>query len=64
MSPQRRHLISLLNEAGAVLISTKKHKVYKLRNGQIFVQSGPPSDRRAEANQLCLLRRMLRGRAA
>ncbi len=64
MSPQRRHIISLLDEAGAVLVRTKKHKVYKLRNGQIFVQSGSPSDHRADVNQLCLLRRMLRGRAA
>jgi hypothetical protein len=61
MSPQRRNINSLLEEAGAVLIRTKKHKVYRLRTGQIFVQSGSPSDHRAEINQLCLLRRILRG---
>jgi hypothetical protein len=62
MSPQRK-INALLEQAGAVLVRAKNHKVYRLPNGRNFVVSQSPSDYRAAQNQLCVLRRVLRGAA-
>ncbi len=52
-------VLELLQSDGAVLIRGKKHEVYKLSNGQVFTRAATPSDRRAAANQLSELKRLL-----
>lgn len=50
-----------LEQAGAVLIRNKRHRVFKLPNGVKFTapNTHTPSDRRTEANALANLRRVL-----
>jgi hypothetical protein len=50
----------LLRIHHAQLVRTKKHRVFKLANGKIFVQSNSASDVRAEKNSLSVLRRLVR----
>jgi hypothetical protein len=49
----------LLRESGAVLARNKKHEVWKIPGGKTFVKASTPSDRRATANQLSDLRKVL-----
>ncbi len=49
----------LLEESGAVQVPAGKHVKYKLPNGMNYIMAATPSDRRAAANQLSDLRRML-----
>jgi len=48
-----------LQVAGAVLVRTGKHRVYRLPNGQTLVTSNSASDWRAEKNMLRDLKRLL-----
>lgn len=49
----------LLRASGAVLVRTRKHRVYRLPNGRNYVIAATASDRRAQANQVAELRRQL-----
>ena len=49
----------LLKENGAVLIRHRKHLIYKLSSGAIFVQANTPSDVRSDENNLRDLRKLL-----
>ncbi len=49
----------LLEESGAVQVPAGKHLKYRLPNGMTYIMAATPSDRRAAANQLSDLRRML-----
>lgn len=58
MTPPR--LERALREAGAVLVRRKRHNVWRLPSGRMFVSAQSPSDRRAEHNALRDLRAALR----
>ena len=49
-----------LKRAGAVLVRTKNHQIWRLPNGRNYVMSQTPSDGRAVKNQLSVLRKMLK----
>ena len=49
----------LLNENGAKLLRNNKHQVWGLPNGREFTCANTPSDRRAAANALSDLRKVL-----
>ena len=51
-------LDAALKATGAVLVRQKKHKVYRLPNGQTYVLSSTMSNRRAEDNAPKLLDRV------
>ena len=53
-----------LAEAGARLERCRKHLVYRLPNGRIFVTPKSPSDTRGEENALRELRKLTGGRKA
>ena len=57
---RQEKLTRALTQAGAVLRRTKRHNIYHLPNGRIFVVAKTPSDRRAEDNALSLLRKLAR----
>lgn len=52
-------ILSLLKESGAELVRKKRHEVWKLPNGKIFVRSITPSDKKAILHNLCDLRTQL-----
>ena len=58
MNPQKQ-MEKLLCAHRFALVREDKHKVYKNSAGKIFVTSKTPSDRRAWANALCDLRRVI-----
>lgn len=58
-SKVQNEIDALLKEHGAVLDRTKKHRVWKLPDGRIWVQGSTPSDVRAARNNLAQLRKML-----
>lgn len=55
----RDRVSQALHDAGAVLIRSGKHLIYRLPNGQNVVVSHTPSDYRAEANKLRDIRHAL-----
>lgn len=56
-----RTLKSLLDESGAVLIRDNNHLVFRIPGAsQLFVIGTTPSDRRANQNNICRLKRILR----
>ncbi|HEV2194053.1 MAG TPA: type II toxin-antitoxin system HicA family toxin [Candidatus Acidoferrum sp.] len=52
-------VLRLLRENGAVLLRQKKHCIYKLSNGQIWVTPRTASDWRSWRNNLAGLKRVL-----
>lgn len=50
----------LVKEHGGKLIRQRKHRVYKFPSGVVFVCASTPSDRRADDNILCHLKRVLK----
>jgi hypothetical protein len=58
MNPQKQ-MEKLLCAHRFALVREDKHKVYKNSAGKVFVTSKTPSDRRAWANALCDLRRVI-----
>lgn len=50
-----------LAEAGARLVRDRKHLVYRLPNGRIYVTSKTPGDHRGEENALRELRKLTGG---
>lgn len=56
-----REIQDALRDAGAVLIRSHKHLVYRLPNGAIITMANTPGDRRADQNTLRDLRRALKG---
>jgi hypothetical protein len=59
MSPHHREVLNLLRDAGAELAREKRHKVYRFRDGRIWVCPSTASDCRAWLNNLSNLRRRL-----
>lgn len=49
----------LLKESGAVLVRRKKHEVWRLPNGKIFVRSKTPSSRNTDKKSYSDLRNLL-----
>lgn len=49
----------LLRAGGATLIRSKRHEVWRLPNGEIFVRPQTPSCARGTINSLVRLRRLL-----
>ena len=62
--PQSATVKDLLKQAGAVLLRDRKHRVYRLANGQTLVMAKTPSDQRGTRNAVASLRRAIRGQAA
>ena len=60
MGMRQNRLDDALRDAGAVLVRTNKHRIYRLPNGRTYVRSGSSSDHRAEMNGLRDLARLLR----
>lgn len=56
---RREQVNKLLTEIGAMLKRRKKHEVWELPNGKIFVRSQTPSDRRSDVQDLRDLRHAL-----
>jgi hypothetical protein len=54
-------LDAALKEAGAVLIRTGRHDVYKLANGRRIAVSVSPSDKYAVNQAVRQIRRLMRG---
>lgn len=54
------NIVQQLKRAGAVLVRQRKHQVWRLPDGRNFVMAATPSDGRASANQIQMLRRILR----
>jgi len=52
MDKQQKQLLEHLREAGAVLERKKKHVVWRLPDGRIFVHAATPSDSHAWSNAL------------
>jgi len=61
--PQSATMKDLLKQAGAVLVRHRRHRVYRLANGQTLVLSNTPSDHRESRNAIADLRRAIRGQA-
>jgi hypothetical protein len=59
MSPSAEIAV-LLRNADATLVRRRKHEIYRLRCGRIFVRSCTPSDCRSEKNSLSVLKRLVR----
>jgi hypothetical protein len=59
VSPQKREVLMILQEAGAVLVRQRKHKIFRFQDGLIWVLPKTPSDTRAWKNNLAGLRRRL-----
>lgn len=59
MSRHEKTVEDLLTSAGATLVRTKKHQVYRLPDGRAFVRSSSGSDWRTERNSLRDLKRLL-----
>jgi hypothetical protein len=56
----RKQTYRLLKEIGAVLQRKKKHEVWKLPTGQIFVQAATPSDKWHQAQKsFCELKKVI-----
>lgn len=53
-------ILDQLKRAGAVLVRTKNHQIWRLPNGRNYVMAHTPSDGRAVKNQLSALRKMLK----
>lgn len=53
-------ILDQLKRAGAVLVRTKNHQIWRLPNGRNYVMSQTPSDGRAGRNQAAVLRRLLK----
>jgi hypothetical protein len=58
MSPQHE-VFTILNDAGAVLVRQRKHKIFRFQDGRIWVIPSTPGDSRAWRNNLAGLRRHL-----
>jgi hypothetical protein len=58
VSPQRA-VFTMLNDAGAVLVRERKHKIFRFQDGRIWVIPSTPGDSRAWRNNLAGLRRRL-----
>ena len=58
MDPDQGELLRLLKSAGAVLERKRKHCVWRLSDGSIFVHAATPSDSHAWANALREFRRL------
>jgi predicted RNA binding protein YcfA (HicA-like mRNA interferase family) len=59
MSSHERQVLSILNDAGAVLARQRKHRIFRFRDGRIWVVPKTPSDVHAWRNNLSDLRRRL-----
>lgn len=59
MKHQFERVDELIRENGGVLVRMKRHPVYRFPNGQQFVHSATPGDRRAAMNSMSVLRRIL-----
>jgi len=57
--PDRKECMRILKEHGAVLVRTKKHKIWKFPDGRIHVMPGSPSTMVTWKNQLRDLRNLL-----
>src|SRR5258705_444841 len=58
MDPNQGELLGLLKSAGARLERKRKHCVWRLPDGSIFVHAATPSDNHAWANALREFRRL------
>jgi hypothetical protein len=61
---QARELHGMLKDAGAVLERQRKHQVWRLPSGRIFVCSNSPGDHRWSENAIAVLRKVLAGTEA
>jgi hypothetical protein len=59
MSPVEE-IDQLLHRAEARLIRQRKHHVYRLKSGRLFVRPSTPSDHRGLRNNLSILRKLVR----
>jgi predicted RNA binding protein YcfA (HicA-like mRNA interferase family) len=64
MSPQKREVLNLLRNAGAMLAREKRHLIFRFPDGRIWVVPKTPSDAHAWRNNLSGLRRRLNLRTA
>ena len=55
-------ILDQLKRAGAVLVRTKNHQIWRLPNGRNYVIAHTPSDGRAGRNQAAVLRRLLKAK--
>jgi hypothetical protein len=59
MDKYEKRLSERLHESGAQLISTRRHRKWRLSSGKLFVQPSTPSDWRNSRKQLSTLNRLL-----
>jgi hypothetical protein len=59
MNKYEKNIRELLHESGAVLVRDRRHKVFRLEDGQNFITSKTPSTQGAARESLATLRRLL-----